>query len=57
MHSDEEALLFLLNAPKKKYIKKLVELAACVNSNHNCAISGFESPISQNFQADLKLTK
>ena len=53
MHSDEEALLLLLKAPKKKYIKKLFELAACLNVNHNCAVQGFENPISQNFQADL----
>ena len=38
MNLDEDALLLLLKSPKKKYIKKLVELGASLNANHNCAI-------------------
>lgn len=57
MIADEEALLLLLKAPKKKYIKKLFELGAALNLHHNCALRGFETQISQNFQTDLELTK
>ena len=53
MNLDEEALLWLLKAPKKNNIKKIIELGVCLNINHNCANEGFQTPISQNFQTDL----
>jgi hypothetical protein len=53
---DEEALLLLLKAPKKKYIKHLIEYAACLDLHHNCPPPNFTTPLIQSFQADLELT-
>jgi hypothetical protein len=41
---DEEALLLLLKSPKKKYIKNLLEYAACLQLCHNYPPSKFTNP-------------
>lgn len=53
---DEEALMLLLKSPKKKYLKKLIELGIITNLNHERFPSAFMTPISENFQSDLGLT-
>lgn len=43
--SDEEALLFLLKSPKKKYIKHLIEYAVGLNLCHNNPPANFKTPL------------
>lgn len=46
----------LLKAPKKKYVKKLVEYAILVGNSPTAIPELAKTPISQDFMADLELS-
>ena len=46
----------LLKAPKKKYVKKLVEYAILVGTSPNAIPELAKTPISQDFMTDLELS-
>ena len=54
---DEEILSLLSQVPKKKYLKKLIDIAVCLNTQHNLLQPTFQNPITQNLQHDLQINK
>ena len=44
---DWGAVNLLLNAPKKKYIKKILEYAACLHLNTQAVLPNLTTPITQ----------
>jgi hypothetical protein len=52
---DEEALLLLLKANKKKYIKHLIEYAVGLNLCHNHPPGNFRTPLSETFAKSMEL--
>ena len=53
---DWSALKVLEKAPRKKYIRKLVEYAAMVVHRQSCLPTHVATPVSQQFPQDLELT-
>lgn len=53
---DWEGLQLLLKAPRKKYIKKLLEFAITLAPVRYSAPPLLDTPISQQLPADLQLT-
>ena len=51
---DWEAVGLLLNAPKKKYIKKVVEYSACLHLNPKAVPPTLTAPITQDMTTDLQ---
>lgn len=49
-------LQLLLKAPKKKYIKKLMEYAIAISPAPSAVPSQLNTPISQEFTTDLELS-
>lgn len=50
---DEDVLSKLANIPKKKYLRKLIEVSICLNNRHNISEKLFQNPITENIQNDL----
>lgn len=53
---DWQGLQLLLKAPKKKYVKKLVEFAIAVCGAPSAVPADLTTPISQEFMTDLELS-
>lgn len=54
---DEEILSLLSEIPKKKYLKKVIDVAINLNTDHNMFPSSYKNPITENLQKDLQISK
>lgn len=52
----ESSLLLLLKAPKKKYLKKMLDYAVAVSYNSSGCLEDMDTPIGNSFGSDLEIT-